>query len=96
MKFLKNIFSKEENQEPEIVLSEISPHGNFEAIVEQDDRVAFLYLNPKEKEFIEMKSCWVRNLRKAPEALEAKNMQKGIPPMLPKEFCQHPEGQPPL
>lgn len=40
-----------------------------------------------------VKSCWVRNLIEAPEKLETKLMEKGVPPMLTKEFCKFPKGQ---
>lgn len=79
--------------EPDIVMEETSPHGNLQAIVEQDDRVAHLYLRAPEDDDFGLKTCWVRNVSKAPETLDVKGMQRGIPPMLPKEFCLHPQGR---
>lgn len=79
--------------EPEVVLVEVSPHGNLEAIIEQDDRVAHFYLRSPESEDFGLKSCWIRNLAEAPDALDVEGMRQGISPMLPKEFCMHPEGQ---
>ena len=46
-----------------------------------------------EKTNFGVKSCWVRNLKKAPERLEEKLMDKGIPPMLPEQFCKFKDGQ---
>ncbi|MBN8457924.1 MAG: suppressor of fused domain protein [Verrucomicrobia bacterium] len=79
--------------EPEVVLEEASPHGNLEAIIEQDDRVAHLYLRSPEYEDFGLKTCWIRNLTKAPDTLDVEGMRRGIPPMLPKEFCMHPQGR---
>ena len=78
--------------EPEVILEEVSPHGNLEAIVEQDDRVAHFYLRSPEFENFGLKTCWIRNLQKAPDTLDVEGMRQGVPPMLPKEFCLHPEG----
>lgn len=80
-------------REPEVILEETSPHGNLEAIVEQDDRVAYLYLRSPEGEDFGLKNCWIRNLSKAPDAMDTEGMRQGIPPMLPKEFCPYPNGQ---
>ncbi|WP_343696003.1 suppressor of fused domain protein [Flavobacterium sp.] len=60
--------------------------------MEQDNRTAYFYLFGDNEDF-GMKSCWIRNLTKAPEEIEVKLMEKGIPPMLTKEFCKFPEGQ---
>ena len=79
--------------EPEVVLEEVSPHGNLEAIIEQDDRVAHFYLRSPEFEDFGLKTCWIRNLAKAPDTMDVEGMRQGIPPMLPKEFCMHPGGQ---
>lgn len=82
--------------EPEVVLQEVSPHGNLEAIIEQDDRVAHFYLRSPDFEEFGLKTCWIRNLSEAPDILDVEGMRQGIPPMLSKEFCLHPEGQEPL
>lgn len=82
--------------EPEVILEESSPHGNLEAIVEQDDRVAYLYLRAPEWEEFGLKTCWIRNLTAAPAAMDVEEMRQGIPPMLPQEFCVYPLGQEPL
>jgi hypothetical protein len=82
--------------EPEVVIEETSPHGNLEAIIEQDARVAHFYLRSPVHEDFGLKICWVRNLSEAPDVLDVEGMEQGIPPMLPREFCAHPEGQAPL
>ncbi|OWW25696.1 hypothetical protein B4Q04_08820 [Zobellia sp. OII3] len=95
MSFLKNIFSSEEEefQEAEVLIEEASPSCPIKAFVEQDNRVVYFYLWGDEKTNFGVKSCWVRNLKKAPAKLEEKLMDKGIPPMLPEQFCKFKEGQ---
>lgn len=87
--------------EPEIVTGAVSPNGNLEALVEQDDRCAFFYLReadapPGEALGFGLRSCWVRNLRPAPASLAVEEMRHGRPPMLPAGACAHPRGAPPL
>lgn len=97
MSFFKKFFSsKEEFQEPVTLLEESSPLCPITAIVEQDDRVVYLYLWGPENSAFGTKSCWVRNLRAAPEQTNTQETKKGIPPMLEKAYCQHPNGQLPL
>ncbi len=82
--------------QPDIILSDASPDGNLEVLIDQDDRVAHLWLRAPNDESFGIKSCWVRNLRKAPEQLDVAAMRNGIAPMLPREYCRYPNGQPPL
>jgi hypothetical protein len=82
-------------KEPEILIQESSHRCPIEAIVEQDDRVAYFYLHSDNKEF-GVKSCWVRNLIKAPQKPDVESMKKGIPPLLSSDYCTHVEGAPPL
>lgn len=82
--------------EPEIVISSTSPHGTLEAIIDQDERVSYLYLRATNNEALGVKTCWVRNFVKAPEKLDVAGMREGIPPMLPRANCRYPKGQPPL
>ncbi len=79
-----------------MLIVEKSPHGNLEASVEQDDRAAFLYVVAPENEDFGVKSCWIRNLQPAPEALDVAGMREGRAPMMPRAHCAFPEGQPPL
>ena len=43
-----------------VVLSSISPNGNVEAYVEQDERVVHFYLHGAPDTGFPVKSCWVR------------------------------------
>ncbi|MBL6449376.1 suppressor of fused domain protein [Fulvivirga sp. 29W222] len=94
MSFIKKIFSsKEAIKEPEVLLEEESPLCPIKAIVEQDDRVAYFYLWGADETSFGVKSCWIRNLTHAPDEPETKLINKGIPPMLPKQYCKFPDGQ---
>ncbi|TPN88880.1 suppressor of fused domain protein [Aquimarina algicola] len=95
MSFFKKIFSSKEKefQKADILLEQKSPCCPITAIVEQDNRVAHFYLWGPENSNFGVKSCWIRNLKDAPKALEIELMDKGIPPMLPKEFCKFQKGQ---
>lgn len=77
-----------------------SPNGNLEAILEQDDRCAYLYLRePDDAPFplgLGVRSCWVRNLAPAPPMIRISEMREGLAPMMPAPSCAHPEGAPPL
>ncbi len=80
----------------EVILEEHSPGGDLQAVVEQDRRVAYLYLFGPEAAGQGVKSCWVRNLEPAPETLDVSTMQQGQAPLLPRQDTAHPEGAPPL
>jgi len=73
-----------------------SPNGNAQAYVEQDGRVAYLYLAGDEMSGLGVRSCWVRNLLPAPDDMDVEGMKRGDAPLLPRAFCRHPEGAPPL
>ncbi|MCM0665625.1 suppressor of fused domain protein [Flavobacterium tyrosinilyticum] len=79
-------------EKPEVLLELRSPSCPITAVVEQDNRTAYFYLFGDNEDF-GMKSCWIRNLIEAPEKIETKLMEKGVPPMLTKEFCKFPKGQ---
>ncbi|MEO1450019.1 MAG: suppressor of fused domain protein [Bacteroidota bacterium] len=98
MKFLKNLFSGSgnSNQEPEILLEARSPLCPIHAVVEQDDRVAYMYLGGQKHSPFGTKACWIRNLQPAPEEIETGLMEDGIAPMMPQAFCKFPDGQKPL
>ena len=76
----------------ELVLEEVSPNGNIEAVVEQDDRAVFLYLRGDPEIDFGVRSCWVRNLGPAPATLDVDAMRNGSAPMLPRGNCAHPTG----
>ncbi|MBE8727473.1 suppressor of fused domain protein [Flavobacterium hungaricum] len=88
------LFSRSNNkiETPKVLLELRSPSCPITAIVEQDNRTAYFYLFGDNDDF-RVKSCWVRNLAAAPEQIEEKLMEKGVPPMLTTEFCKFPEGQ---
>lgn len=79
-----------------IIVQSISPNGNIEAFVEQDEHVAFFYLRGSADTEFGVRSCWVRNLHPAPAELDAAGMVNGHPPMLPVRQCSHPSGAPSL
>lgn len=82
--------------EPIVLLEDPSPNGNGVAVVEQDDRVACFYFMTEIDGEKLIRTCWVRNLQPAPEVLDALGMREGIPPMMPRAHCKHPDGAPPL
>lgn len=79
-----------------LLYSEVSPNGNIQACVEQEDQVVFFYLHGAPETPFSVKSCWVRNLVAAPQSLETERMQMGLAPLLPRNGCAHPQGAPPL
>jgi len=80
----------------EVLLAETSPNGNIQAIVEQDDRVAYLYLVADDDLGFPMRACWIRNLEPAPTRMDVRALHEGLPPMMPEGACAHPSGAPPL
>jgi hypothetical protein len=80
----------------EILVEERSPNGNVSALVEQNADTCYFYLQGDPASSFGMKSCWVRNLRPAPDRLDTSAAREGVPPMLPRKNCRHPEGAAPL
>ncbi|USG66884.1 suppressor of fused domain protein [Brevibacillus ruminantium] len=76
-----------------ILLEEFSPVCPIQAIVEEYEDCVYFYLwdHPGE-EHASIRSCWVRNYGIAPETLDLDAMGSGLAPMLPREFCAHPDG----
>lgn len=84
-------------REPEILCGSPSPNGTMEAFVEQDSRVAWFYLIDRtEEQRSQVKSCWVRNITKAPPGIDRRRLQRGDAPLLPVPHCRHACGAPPL
>lgn len=81
---------------PELVFAETSPYGSNEALIEQDDEVAYFYLRSLTNQQFGLKSCWVRNLIEAPEQLDRKKIEAGNGPALPAQFCRERSPQPRL
>src|SRR5262245_61248096 len=75
------------------LLEETSPFGNIVAVVEDDDRVVYLYLHfpgVAEDESDRMKVCWVRNRLPAPKQLDETAMERGEAPLMPAANCTNP------
>ncbi|MCA9105606.1 MAG: suppressor of fused domain protein [Planctomycetales bacterium] len=79
----------------DVLLHEASPDGAVQAVVEQDDRVAYFYLHSP-RPWFGMRSCWIRNLTPGPAAIDRAEMEQGLPPRLPRTACNHPRGAEPL
>lgn len=79
-------------KEPETVLFETSPFGVIDAMVEQDDRAAYLYLHSRQIPSFGTKALWIRNLIRGPLVLSDEDMQMGIPPVLPRTYCSDLDG----
>lgn len=85
--------------EPGIIFSDVSPLGNVSAQVEDDGRVVYFYLaffQNGQDEPEEMKACWVRNRAPAPDSIDKDGVKEGLPPLMPRRSCRHPQGQPAL
>lgn len=82
--------------DPIVLLEDPSPNGNGIAVVEQDDRMAFFYLTTEVSGERTTRTCWIRNLKSAPDQLDVEAMRSGLPPMMPKAHCAHPNGAPAL
>lgn len=76
--------------EPKVIIFERSPYGNLDAIVEHDGRAIYFYLSNKE---LGTKACWLGNLIVGPMVINENEMKQGIPPVLPRIHCNHPEGR---
>lgn len=81
---------------PEPFLQEPSPHGNADAIVEDDGRVVYLYLRFQREIERPLRSVWVRNRLPAPPTLDVTSMRQGLLPLMPIARCRHPGPQPSL
>jgi hypothetical protein len=79
-----------------LLLEDENAEGTIAAFVDQDDRVAHFFLSSIAPGGFGKKSCWVRNLVAAPEALDVAGMREGLPPLQPRGDCSHPDGAPPL
>lgn len=79
----------------EVLLDEASPSGDITALVVQDNRVAYFYLQGQENH-IPLRACWIRNLQQAPAEMDIESMRDGLPPLLPAAFCKNSMARPPL
>jgi hypothetical protein len=78
----------------EILLEDVNPNGNIQAIVEAENDACYFYLCGASEIEFDVKSVWVCNLVKAPVALDAAAMKEGSPPLNPRKHCRHPGGRP--
>ncbi len=77
----------------DVLIHNVSPSGNVEAIVQQDGRSIYMYLRGSDDlKGFGLRPVWVRNLLPAPETFSREDAANGVPPLLPKRFCAHPEG----
>ena len=82
--------------EPETLLFERSPYGSLDAMVQQDGRTAYLYLHSPNNSSFGTRAVWLRNFSRGPLVVSPTELQQGVPPMLPRTHCRHPDGQAPL
>ena len=80
----------------ETLLEEVNPNGNIQAVVESDADVCYFYLYAAPDTQLGIKSVWVRNHTRAPEALEVERLRSGSPSRNPARHCRHAAGQVPL
>lgn len=74
----------------EIIFEDWSPVCNIQAFVEKTERAYYFYLwiNPGSEE-ADIKACWICNRIKAPEKVEASELEMGLAPRMPAEFVGH-------
>ena len=94
-----SLFGKKKKK-PVVLVEGSSPVCDLQAVVEEDGECVYLYLlygyGQEEEENRWVNSCWVCNLKAAPEEMDLDAMQKGQAPMMPADFCKNANGEPPL
>lgn len=80
----------------EVLLEDIGPNGNVQAIVEADEEVSFFYLYGAPGTDFGIRSLWVRNHSQAPKSNDGARMQDGLAPRNPAAYCRNPDGLPAL
>ena len=75
-----------------VLLEELNPNGNIQAVVEVDEDVCFFYLVGDPETELGVRSVWVRNLVPAPDSLDRNRLLDGRPPLNPVQHCRHPQG----
>lgn len=78
----------------QVLAESLSPNGNIEAFVEQDDHTAYFYLRALDgtSAASSVRACWVRNLRPTPPHLGVEEMGRGVAPMMPEGATTQPGG----
>ncbi len=83
---------KKKPSEPVILAESQSPSCRIQAFVEESDTCCYFYLwFHAGMENAYMKSCWICNVGKAPDRLDADAMKGGMAPAMPREFVKHDE-----
>lgn len=77
-----------------VLLNDTNPYGTWSAVVEDDGRTIYLYLNPVGESGATSRAVWVRNLQAAPEETDRLAMREGRAPLLKAQACKHPQGLP--
>lgn len=93
--FSKTLSLETNNEDLKIILESKSPNCPLSIIVEENKTSTYAYLINLKEEGRDSIVCstWIRNHQKAPDDFELDKMQEGYAPMLPKEFCNHPDGK---
>lgn len=76
------------------LLESAAPGTGATAVVEDDGESVYLYLANAPGAAPGLRACWVRNLVPAPASLDRQRLLSGRPPLLPVDWCAHPEGAP--
>ena len=75
-----------------ILIAETNPYGSFEAIVEDDGRSVYLYLQSA-REGGPMKAAWVANRIVAPDDEDLAALEEGVAPLMPAAGARNPHGE---
>jgi len=84
------------NDEPRVLIAEVNPYGNLEAMVEDDGRTVYLYLQHVTDDGWGLRPVWVANHLPAPEGRDMDAMEAGMAPLMPREGTHFPQGGPAL
>lgn len=79
----------------EVLIEQTNSYGSMHAVLEDDGRTVYLYLFPVQNPS-DMVALWVANRLPAPDAPDRDAMMRGEPPLMPCEYCKHPEGSSPF
>ena len=79
-----------------ILLSGTNSYGYLQAIIEDDGRSVYLYLQHAENPDWGMRALWIANRVAAPAELDVAGMQRGETPLMPRPGTRQPDGLPPF
>jgi len=85
-----------ENTESKVIIDSMSPSLPVALIVEEDANTTYAYLVELNGGAIGevIIATWIRNHNPAPSGEGSLNFSADSAPMLPAEFCAHPQGAP--